>query len=89
MGSEEYKSSFPLLQLLNVGQMFNNAIKDVGGTYDDETGRWDLGAVDLTGPLKRVATEEVNAISKHGPTSGFDAAKALTNILRMIKGRNR
>lgn len=62
---------------------FNTQISDHGGMWLGKM--WDLRGYELTGPLQRVAPEECNAISNHGPTNQFDAAKGLTNILRMIK----
>ena len=61
---------------------FNAAIAGVDGVWNDPL--WNLAPLGLTGPLAMVAGEECNAISHYGPTPGFDAVKALTNMLRMI-----
>ena len=65
---------------------FNEAVQGAGGVRN---GRWNLAGIKLTPPLSMVAPEECNAISTHGPTPMFDAAKALTNILRLIKAGER
>lgn len=68
---------------VNFTNAFNAAITGLGGVWNAPV--WNLGALGLTTPLPVVAVEECSAITTHGPTVGFDAAKALTNILRMIK----
>lgn len=39
--------------------------------------------------LRQPATEELSAIRTHAPTVGYDPAKALTNMLRLIKAAER
>ena len=62
---------------------FNKQIEENGGVWLGNV--WNLKGYELTGTLGMVATEECSAITNFGPTDKFDAAKGLTNILRMIK----
>lgn len=62
---------------------FDQAITNLGGVWNPPV--WNLAALGLTPPLSMVAVEECSAISKYARTNAFDAVKALTNILRMIK----
>lgn len=62
---------------------FNGVINGLGGVWKAPV--WDLSQLALTMPLSAVAPEELSAITTHGPTPGFDAGKALTNLLRLIK----
>lgn len=50
---------------------------------------YDLTALGLSPGIKRVATEELSAIRTWAPNAGFDAGKALTNLLRIIKAAER
>ena len=55
---------------------------------------WNVNVYNLNGlamsfGIKLVAREELSAIRTHAPTIGFDAAKALTNMLRLIKAAER
>lgn len=50
---------------------------------------YNLGGLGLSPGVRRAATEELSAIRTHAPTAGYDAAKALTNMLRLIKSIER
>jgi hypothetical protein len=50
---------------------------------------YNLIALGLTPGITRVATEELSAIRTWAPNARFDAGKALTNLLRIIKAAER
>lgn len=50
--------------------------------------KYDLSACGLT-LLKKTATEELSVIHQFAKTSNFDAGKAVTNLLRLIKAGER
>ncbi|MCP4425500.1 MAG: hypothetical protein GY803_13485 [Chloroflexi bacterium] len=65
----------------------NNALTARGATWNGVV--YNLAPLGLSFGLKLAATEELSAIRTHAPTPGFDAAKALTNLLRLIKAAER
>lgn len=62
--------------LLNRGAVWNHPV-------------YNLTALNLSPGTRMVATEELTAIRTWAPAPGFDAAKALTNMLRIIKAAER
>ncbi len=50
---------------------------------------YNLAGLGLTMGVKMVATEELAAIRTHAGTPGFDGAKAVTNMLRIVKAIER
>lgn len=50
---------------------------------------WNLTPTNINGGLRLSATEELGAICRYGGTPTFDAAKAVTNLLRLIKAARR
>jgi hypothetical protein len=64
-------------------------VAPIGGVYDPATGIWNLRPTNIAPGLRLSATEELGAICKYGGHPGFDAAKAITNLLRLIKSAGR
>lgn len=60
-----------------------------GGIFDPATDLWDLRTADIAPVLRLPATEECSAICRFGGTPTFDSAKALTNLLRLVKAAER
>jgi hypothetical protein len=60
----------------------------IGGVYDPATMMWNLRPLNI-GALLLPSTEDLGAICRFGGTPTFDAAKALTNLLRLIKTAGR
>lgn len=50
---------------------------------------YDLKPMGLSKDIEGISTEELNAISKYASRQDFDATKALTNILRIIRKAER
>ena len=61
----------------------------IGAVYDPTTEMWNLRPTNIATGLRLSATEELGAICRYGGHPGFDAAKALTNLLRLIKAAAR
>lgn len=59
------------------------ALVHLGAVWGGTT--YNLAALGLTPGVRMAATEELSAIRTHAPTAGYDPAKALTNMLRLIK----
>ncbi len=64
-------------------------VTGVGGAFAPATNTWNLTGTNINFGLRLSATEECGAICKYGNTAGFDAAKAVTNLLRLIKAAER
>lgn len=65
----------------------NTSLTASGATWNGVV--YNLTALGLSMGIKLVATEELSAIRTHANTPGFDSAKALTNMLRIIKAAER
>ena len=78
---------------LGTGAMIKAAliqrVTRLGATYDDTTRVWNLVPTRISMGLRLSATEELGAICRYGGHPGFDAAKAITNVLRLIKAAPR
>jgi hypothetical protein len=61
----------------------DQAITALGAIWNAPT--YNLAPLGLPMGVQLAATEELSAIRTHAPTPGYDAAKALTNMLRLIK----
>lgn len=71
------------LNKVQFGTDMDQAITGLGAVWTHPV--YNLTPLNLPFGVKLVATEELSAIKTHSPSPNFDAAKALTNMLRMIK----
>ncbi len=79
-----------------VGTLYGNRVAFAAGidtAVTNQGGVWTGNVYNLLPlglvKLKMVAAEELSAIRTHAATPGFDAGKALTNMLRLIKAAER
>jgi hypothetical protein len=81
----------PVARLLANKAAFANALDQTllmrGAAWNQRV--YDLVQLNLSPGIQLVATEELTAIRTWSPTPRFDAAKALTNMLRIIKAAER
>jgi hypothetical protein len=76
-----------LVSKLGFAAALDLAMVGLGAVWGGAT--YNLAALNLTPGVRMAATEELSAIRTHAPTAGYDAAKALTNMLRLIKAAER
>ena len=71
------------LKKVEFAAALDQALTALGAVWQNPT--YNLAGLGLSPGIRLVATEELSAIRTYAPTAGYDAAKALTNMLRLIK----